>query len=56
MTDLTRDELKAKINMVREDLNNHVDNINMVKHLTEYLEYLEDELRSEEHTSELQSH
>jgi hypothetical protein len=44
---LTKEELKEKINQVKSDLAKHQSsgNSKMISGLTEYIEYLEDELK-----------
>lgn len=48
MTDLTKEELQEKIERVKTDIERHRDSSNprLLPGLSEYLSYLEDELKS----------
>lgn len=48
MTDLTKEQLQAKIEQVKSDMARHIDSSNprMSLGLAQYLEYLEDELKT----------
>lgn len=48
MTDLTKEQLEEKIAQVKRDMAKHSDSTNsrMIEVLSQYLEYLEDELKT----------
>lgn len=48
MTDLTKEELQEKITQVKRDIANHNDssNLRMLLGLNDYVDYLEDELKT----------